>query len=340
MQNVETGQYLNNARVALKGTGVLAFTDQTGTYRLVGVPKGRVVLEAFYTGLDAQQATLEIAAGQGLEHDFRLGAGTVVTLDKFTVKAAAVQIGVKRSVQENDKRFETVNWTYNGPNGNATTVPQSYAPYMNILANKKLETSGPDFSRIIPNATISEANLTELQYNDPSVVRGTINIRNTALKPWSAVNYDLSLEYYTDQGGLVTVGVFRKEIKDFFGNVVKLATAADFTSFIKSSANWGFNFTRERFDFMARWNYRGQQKGGALAALGPDAFTYTGATTMLDLNADYRFKKQLAFFISARNVFNLDRLRFGYGSLTPDYAKQNFTREYGTQYTAGIKGTF
>jgi len=61
---------------------------------------------------------------------------------------------------------------------------------------------------------------------------------------------------------------------------------------------------------------------------------------MLDLNADYRFRKQLAFFISVRNVFNLDRRRFAYGPQTPEYARQNFTREYGTQYTAGIKGAF
>lgn len=61
---------------------------------------------------------------------------------------------------------------------------------------------------------------------------------------------------------------------------------------------------------------------------------------MLDLNADYQFRKQFAVFISARNVFNLDRRRYAYGPETPDYARQNFTREYGTQYTLGIKGTF
>ncbi len=121
---------------------------------------------------------------------------------------------------------------------------------------------------------------------------------------------------------------------------LKGSREADFSSFIKSSANWGFNFSRQRFDFMARWNYRGQQKNAAVAALGPDAFSDTGATTMLDLNADYRFRKQLAFFISVRNVFNLDRRRFAYGPQTPEYARQNFTREYGTQYTAGIKGAF
>ena len=121
---------------------------------------------------------------------------------------------------------------------------------------------------------------------------------------------------------------------------LKGSRETDFTSFIKSSANWGLNFTRERFDFMARWNYRGEQKGAALTALGPDAFRYTGATTMLDLNLGYKIKKELSLFVSVRNVFNRDRLQFGWGSQTPDYAKQNFTREFGTQYTAGIKGAF
>ena len=62
---------------------------------------------------------------------------------------------------------------------------------------------------------------------DPTAVRGTLNVRNTGLKPWTADNYDLSLEYYTRQGGLFSAGAFLKEIDDFFGNAVKVATAAD-----------------------------------------------------------------------------------------------------------------
>jgi len=585
---IDVGFAQSAARVAFRQTGDGHFSGLTITMmnpvrvNFTGVtPDGPAGIEVFDNAnrpvdiSDPNSYRLTAAAGSPRDVKSDVKGGDVNLrrhFDRFGFPLA-IQIGTRQSVQENDKRFETVNWTYNGPNGNAATVPQSYAPYMNIIANQRLETAGPDFiqnlpwpsavkawdafqknpnlfsktaaqlvaeetaritnseyiqetvsaayfqtdlrllknrltvvtgaryeqtkdsglgplvdagaafqrlpsgafardaasnrirvpaagaagsmeelrltrkerayqatrtydgyypslnasylvsdnfqvrlgyadtygrpdfSRIIPNATISEANLTELQYNDPSVVRGTITIRNTALKPWTAKNYDVSLEYYTDQGGLVTVGVFRKDLKNFFANIVKPATAADlqelgfepayvgwtlstqmntdsarvdglalnlkqslgrlgswgryfsvfanstslkligsretdFTSFIKSSANWGFNFTRERFDFMARWNYRGEQKGAAITALGPDAFRYTGATTMLDLNADYRFKKQLSFFISVRNVFNLDRLQFGRGSQTPEYAKQNFTREYGTQYTAGIKGTF
>ena len=85
----------------------------------------------------------------------------------------------------------------------------------------------PNFSDIIPNATFNENDLTEAQQADPSVIKGTITLRNTALRPWTADNYDLSLEYYTKQGGSFSAGIFLKEIDDFFGTSVKLATEAD-----------------------------------------------------------------------------------------------------------------
>ena len=84
----------------------------------------------------------------------------------------------------------------------------------------------PDFTNLIPNSTIDETDF-EDNVPDPDQIPGRINIRNTGLKPWEADNYDLSLEYYTAQGGLFSAGVFRKDIRNFFGDVVKLATAED-----------------------------------------------------------------------------------------------------------------
>ena len=34
VQNVVTGQFLNNARITVRGTGLEVFTDQNGVYRL------------------------------------------------------------------------------------------------------------------------------------------------------------------------------------------------------------------------------------------------------------------------------------------------------------------
>ena len=85
----------------------------------------------------------------------------------------------------------------------------------------------PNFSDIIPNATFSERDLSDADINNPDIVKGTVTIRNTALKPWSGDNYDLSLEYYTQSGGLLSGGVFLKEIRDFFGSAVRVAKLAD-----------------------------------------------------------------------------------------------------------------
>ena len=49
VQNVVTGQYLNQARVTLRGGDHVTFTDNFGTYRLVDVPAGPAVVEFFST---------------------------------------------------------------------------------------------------------------------------------------------------------------------------------------------------------------------------------------------------------------------------------------------------
>ena len=70
----------------------------------------------------------------------------------------------------------------------------------------------PDYADIIPNADINENDL------DPTQP-GSITIRNTGLKPWTAHNFDLSFEYYPTKGGVAQVGLFDKELQDFWGIV-------------------------------------------------------------------------------------------------------------------------
>jgi TonB-dependent receptor len=81
----------------------------------------------------------------------------------------------------------------------------------------------PDYANILPNTVVDEND------TDPNAV-GTLTTRNTALKPWTADNYDLSLEYYFGKGGAFTVGLFKKDISDFFvtrGGVVDAALAGE-----------------------------------------------------------------------------------------------------------------
>ncbi|MBL9210522.1 MAG: TonB-dependent receptor [Opitutaceae bacterium] len=85
----------------------------------------------------------------------------------------------------------------------------------------------PNFGDIIPRTVATNADLDDDDTPDPVSGRGTLSIRNSALKPWTADNFDLSLEYYSQQGGLVSAGVFLKEIRDFFGTAARIASAGD-----------------------------------------------------------------------------------------------------------------
>jgi iron complex outermembrane receptor protein len=77
----------------------------------------------------------------------------------------------------------------------------------------------PNVNFITPGITIS----------DPDIVDPRITVSNSSLKPWTANNYDLSLEWYNS--GVSSIGVFRKNITDFFGNIVTAATPALLTQY-------------------------------------------------------------------------------------------------------------
>ncbi len=94
VQNVVTGNNLNNARVAVKGTNLVTFTDDDGSYVLTGVPAGAATVTVAFAGLDAQEASVAVTAGQTAKQDFRLtdkarfGAATdTVKLDAFVVQS-------------------------------------------------------------------------------------------------------------------------------------------------------------------------------------------------------------------------------------------------------------
>ncbi len=300
------------------------------------------------------------------------------------------------------ERGYLANRTYDG------TYPSVHVTYNvreNFLARVAFaQTYGrPDFTNIVPNSTIDEFDLEGVAV-DPTQIHGRINIRNTGLKPWSADNYDLSLEYYTDQGGLFSAGVFYKEIRDFFGSTVRVATpanlqevglgpeyagwelttqfnlsglarvrgaefnvrhslrplggwgryfqvfanatklelagdqSANFSAFIRESANWGVTFSRNALTLLAKWNYRGLQKGAPVAAV--NGYQYSEARTTLDVNADYQLRKNLSLYLNAQNVLNIPEVLLRYGPNTPGYARRYQITTYGVQLTLGVKGTF
>ncbi len=93
--NVRTGEYLEGARLTVEGTGLEAFTDSSGQYRLTGVPAGSARIRAFYTGLAPLSESVAVVPGGVAQRDLRLGEAAIagrpaapdapVQLDAFVV---------------------------------------------------------------------------------------------------------------------------------------------------------------------------------------------------------------------------------------------------------------
>jgi iron complex outermembrane receptor protein len=73
----------------------------------------------------------------------------------------------------------------------------------------------PAMSQILPGVTLP----------DPTGTSRRITLNNTGLRPWSANNYDLSVEAYGVRDATISVGVFRKDLQDFFISTTTTVTA-------------------------------------------------------------------------------------------------------------------
>ncbi len=97
----------------------------------------------------------------------------------------------------------------------------------------------PQLSNIIPSISAT----------DPTVTTSTptITVTNIGLRPWYSNSFDLGLEYYFAKPGVLSIGVFRKDISNFFGSVRAPVTAAQL-------AEWGFDDTYANYDVVTTTN--------------------------------------------------------------------------------------
>jgi iron complex outermembrane receptor protein len=77
----------------------------------------------------------------------------------------------------------------------------------------------PPVSVIMPGVTVAAPTFD----SGDGTPNSTITVGNPGLQPWDADNFDLTLEYYR-KGTTLTVGVFRKNIRDFYALITSEAT--------------------------------------------------------------------------------------------------------------------
>lgn len=157
----------------------------------------------------------------------------------------------------------------------------------------------PDLIYIMPGVNVA----------DPTAVEAsrTITVINSGLKPWESDAYDLSLEAYLVKDVVGSIGVFQKNLKNFFGSTRTPATPEllarydlpdDYvgydivgTSNVGTAEITGFEFNyKHSLNFLPHWA-RGVQvffNGVFLDLRGPDAAAF-GAFSPKNLNWGINF---------------------------------------------------
>jgi TonB-dependent receptor len=181
----------------------------------------------------------------------------------------------------------------------------------------------PDVSFIVPSRSVS----------DPSAAEASrvITTTNAGLKPWTADNYDLSLEAYGAKGATFSASLFRKDISGFFVSTRSDATLAVLTemglsddyldydvvttansrdSVTVSGLEWSWRQTLRPFAGLPGWarNLQVWVNGTHLRVRGAGADEFSGyAPRNLNWGASYG----TARFLLKYNVSRVSRQRAG-----------------------------
>ncbi len=88
----------------------------------------------------------------------------------------------------------------------------------------------------------------DIQFDDPALTDVTLRVGNPDLKPFESMNWDVSLEWYYQRTGYVSVGAFYKDIENFeydaFTDVVSAAPPAETGSIPGAAASYRIRRTQ------------------------------------------------------------------------------------------------
>jgi iron complex outermembrane receptor protein len=155
----------------------------------------------------------------------------------------------------------------------------------------------PNLSDIVPNLFVGE----NVGFGDPNnssgSIPGYITAANSTLKPWRAKNYDYTVEYYLPRNGMVMFNWYRKDIRDFFSTITRIADAALLQQLGLTSDALGYQYSTRVNVADARiqgWEARVDLPLANLGAISPLSglsdklglrhYTFTFNTTHLDLS--------------------------------------------------------
>ena len=212
-------------------------TEQTSALRfqIANSQRLREAVDAQYVQFEARMFNnrLSIVTGVRLEQTKDTGTGSLYN-PRAAFDASGTRIAAAGSVLETQltriERGYSVTKSYNG------TYPSFHAVF-NITDNLLLRSSfaqtlgRPDFGNILPSVRINDTASSDNTDGLGTIPAYTIIATNPSLQPWGSNNYDLALEYYFKDGGMFSVGGFRKDLKHFFGTDTHTLTADEVSTY-------------------------------------------------------------------------------------------------------------
>lgn len=171
----------------------------------------------------------------------RTGAGVPIRLTTDALELAKLQYKERgiRSERSYDGFYPSLNATYE-----ITDKLIARAAYARTIGR-------PAMAEITPGVV----------FPNPTTTAGTITVNNPGLQPWTSDNFDLSLESYGFKGAVISAGVFRKNISDFFSTVVSPITPELMAEYDLSDEYSTYDISTKRNGGEARltgfeWSYR------------------------------------------------------------------------------------
>jgi len=146
--NEATARYVNNARVAVKGSPHETFTDAGGAYLLEGLAPGVVTVVVSFTNTTPVEKTVVLAPGQRAELDLTLAAtdGGVVRLDEFRVNAARETDA--ESISANEQRYSRNMKNVTSTDSLGEIAQNNIGEFIKYLPGVGVEYQGSDIIRI------------------------------------------------------------------------------------------------------------------------------------------------------------------------------------------------
>lgn len=151
--NVATGDALMNARVALPGQGREAITDETGRFRLAGLPSGPLDVRVSYVGMEMQTTTVHLIGGTTVHRDFELR----LERTGYAIPEESVRLDAFRVVEDREMSAQAI-----------AVNEQRHAPNLkNVVAIDEFGVRGDEnigeFLRFLPGVTVEDSGHTAIE---------------------------------------------------------------------------------------------------------------------------------------------------------------------------------